>query len=461
MKNPRRAADAPSHHPTSSRPLDRRTFLGRTLATGAALAIPGLSGSTAPLFAQDPPKSGSDALRIAGIGVGHKGRHNLDELAGEAIVTLCDVDARFLGEAASRWPDARQYRDYRKMFEAEGGQIDAVVISTADHSHAPATAIALELGLPVYCEKPLTHTVTEARAIASLAAKKKVATQMGTQIHATDNYRRVVEWVRSGVIGDVTAVHCWCNKGWSDGRFAAPSEAPAHVDWDLWLGPAAERPYSPNVHPTNWRRFWDYGAGTFGDMACHIIDLPFWALELTYPSRVKCEGPEAHAVGAPAWTKATYEFPAGAGKSIQLTWSDGGHHFDVVRDTKDVDGNSLAKWGLGILFVGTEGMLAADYGRRQLLPADKVKGFVTPPQTIPDSIGHWNEWVQAVKTGSPTTCAFDYAGPLTETVLLGIVAHRTGKELVWDAKNLRATGCPEADRYLAKEYRKGFGVSGL
>ncbi len=453
-------------HPTrprraDPRAIDRRTFLGRTLATGAALSVPPLFLPRSSLFGDGPPKLPSDALRIAAIGVGNKGRHNLDQLTSEAMVTLCDVDARFLGEAASRWPDARQYRDYRRMFEAEGGQIDAVVVSTADHSHAPATAIALELGLPVYCEKPLTHTVTEARAIAELAKTKKVATQMGTQIHATGNYRRVVELVRSGAIGAISEVHCWCNKGWSDGRFAPPTEPPAQLDWDLWLGPAAKRAYSDNVHPGNWRRFWEYGSGTFGDMACHIVDLPFWALELTHPTEVTCEGPEPHDVGAPAWTKATYTFPAGVGKTMLLTWSDGGHHFDLVRETKDADGNSLAQWGLGILFVGSKGMLAADYGRRQLLPTDRFEGFEAPAQTIPDSIGHWKEWVQAVKTGSPTTCSFDYSGRLTETVLLGIVAHRTGKKLAWDAKELRATGCPEADQYLTKEYRKGFGVAGV
>ena len=196
------------------------------------------------------------------------------------------------------------------MLEAEAKRCDAVVVSTADHTHAPAASVALDLGKHVYCEKPLTHTVHEARALAKLAAKNKLATQMGTQIHAEDNYRRVVEMIQGGAIGNVTEVHNWCNKGWSDGRFkTSDTPAPKNLDWDLWLGPAKERPFSPDIHPANWRRFWEYGSGTFGDMACHVMDLPFWALNLRHPTSVACEGPAVHPDGAPAWAKATYEFP--------------------------------------------------------------------------------------------------------------------------------------------------------
>ncbi|HEX5104720.1 MAG TPA: Gfo/Idh/MocA family oxidoreductase, partial [Pirellulaceae bacterium] len=317
-------------------------------------------------------------------------------------------------------------------------------------------------GKHVYCEKPLSHTVPEARALAKLAAKNKLATQMGTQIHASDNYRRVVELIQGGVIGKVTAVHNWCNKGWSDGRFVvSKNPPPKNLDWDLWLGPAKERPYCEKIHPANWRRFWEYGSGTFGDMACHVMDLPFWALNLRHPVSVACEGPEVHPDGAPAWAKATYEFPGKDGQPLTMTWSDGGAHFDLVKETKDHDGKPLSSWGLGILFVGDKGMLAADYGRRQLLPQDKFTDFKAPEQTIPNSIGHWHEWVQACKTGSATTCNFDYSGALAETVLLGIVAFRSGEKLAWDAQNLRATNTPKAEEFLHKKYRKGFEVVGL
>jgi predicted dehydrogenase len=304
--------------------------------------------------------------------------------------------------------------------------------------------------------------VSEARALAKLAAKNKLATQMGTQIHAEGNYRRVVELIQGGAIGNVTEVYSWCNKGWSNGRFGEPAAVPAHLDWDLWLGPAKQRPYSGSIHPANWRRFWEYGGGTFGDMACHVVDLPFWALSLRHPIAVTCEGPEAHPDGTPEWTKCTYEFGAEAGHGpLKLYWADGSANFDIVKQTKDHSGMPLTTWGLGVLFVGDKGMLVADYGRRQLLPQDKFADFKAPAESIPNSVGHWREWVDACKNGSPTTCNFDYSGALSETVLLGIVAFRTGKRITWDAANLKATNAPEADAYITKEYRKGWEVVGL
>jgi predicted dehydrogenase len=300
--------------------------------------------------------------------------------------------------------------------------------------------------------------VAEARHIAQMADQAKVATQMGTQIHASNNYRRVVEVVQGGAIGRVSEVYTWCNKGWSDGKFKPwDGPPPEHIAWDLWLGPAQERPYSPNVHPANWRRFWEYGSGTFGDMACHVMDLPFWALGLQYPTSVSCEGPPVDPVGAPAWVKVRYEFPAkDGGEPLKFYWSDGGAHFDLVKSTLDYHGQSLSRWGLGSLFVGEKGMLVADYGKYQLMPKDKFANFEPPPRTIPDSIGHWKEWTEACKTGSPTTCNFQYAGRLTETVLLGIVAYRSGERLEWDAEKLRATNCPAADEFIHKKYREGW-----
>ena len=256
-----------------TRPINRRDFIQQSIAASSIASAIYVGQSQA----QDS-KSPNDKLNIACVGVANKGRHNIDELRSQNIVVLCDVDENFLNKAGETWPQARKYRDYRKMLEAEANKIDAVVVSTSDHSHAPATSIALDLGKHVYCEKPLTHTVAEARAISKLAKKKGVATQMGTQIHASDNYRRVVELIQGGAIGAVKEVYSWCNKGWSDGRFSACDKpAPANLDWDLWLGPAKERSYCGSIHPGNWRRFWEYGSGTFGDMACHVMDLPFWA----------------------------------------------------------------------------------------------------------------------------------------------------------------------------------------
>jgi predicted dehydrogenase len=408
-------------------------------------------------------KSANERLNIAIVGTANKGWHNVEQLTSENMVALCDVDSNYLAQAATAYPKAAQYRDYRKMLEVEQSKIDAVVVSTADHVHAPATSAALDLGKHVYCEKPLSHTVREARVLAELAKRKRLATQMGTQIHAGTNYRRVVEIVRSGVLGKITEVYTWCNKGWGNGKFEAwDKPVPANLDWDLWLGPAEQRPYSPNIHPANWRRFWEYGSGTFGDMACHIMDLPFWALELRHPSAVTCEGPEVDPVGTPGWVKATYEFaPAGGKNGITLYWSDGGAHFDAVSKTNDYDGKPLSDWGLGVLFVGEKGKLAADYGRWQLLPQDAFSGFKAPDPTIPDSIGHWAEWIQACKTGSPTLCNFDYSGALSEAVLLGTVAFRTKQRLEWDAQQLKAKNCAAADQFITKEYRTGFGVVGI
>ncbi len=436
--------------------FSRRRFL-QTSAAGLATSGYFLGSATA-----QESKSPSEKLNLAAVGVANKAGHNIDELASQNFVALCDVDENFLNKAAMAWPKARLYRDYRKMLEAEAKHIDGVVVSTADHTHAPAASVAMDLGKHVYCEKPLSHTVAEARALTHLAAKKKVATQMGTQIHASDNYRRVVELIQSGVIGKVTEVYNWCNKGWSVGRFDASSApVPPNLDWDLWLGPAKARPYSTNIHPGNWRRFWEYGSGTFGDMACHVMDLPFWALNLRYPISVACEGPEVHLDGAPAWAKATYEFPSEGGAPLKFYWSDGNAHFDLVKATKDYDGKPLSEWGLGVLFVGEKGMLVADYGRWQLLPQDRFSDFKAPAPTIANSIGHWNEWVAACKTGSPTTCNFDYSGALTETVLLGIVAFRSGEKLLWDAEKLKATNSAKAEEYISKVYRKGFEVVGL
>jgi predicted dehydrogenase len=320
---------------------------------------------------------------------------------------------------------------------------------------------ALNADLHVFCEKPLTHTVSEARAVAEAAAKHKRVTQMGTQIHAGGNYRRVVELIQTGAIGPVNEVHVWCNTYWGGGDRPRKSEAvPKHLHWDLWLGPAPERPYyhGPSdgrgngvYEPFNWRRWWDFGGGTLADMACHYMDLPFWALKLRHPTKVAAKGPELHPETAPHGLIVHYEFPARDKlPAVKLTWYDGGKQPALIAQKK------IPNWGNGVLFVGTKGMLLADYGKHKLLPEKQFAGFVPPKPFIKDSMGHYKEWVEACKSGGPTTCNFDYSGALTEAVLLGNVSYRLGKPLTWDAKKLCATNAKDADRFIQHHYRKGW-----
>jgi predicted dehydrogenase len=428
-----------------SRRVSRRRFLQTTAAAGAAsLLSRSLSG-------QEKKLSANDKLAVGMIGLTNQAKYDLDEVvkAGVAIVALCDVDENLSGPARQRFPGAKFYTDYRKLIEQKG--LDAVVIGIPDHHHAMATLAALRSGLHVYCEKPLTHTVEEARVVAETAAKHKRVTQMGTQIHAGDNYRRVVELIQSGAIGPVKEVHVWCAKSWGGGdRPTGMSEVPKGLDWDLWLGPAPVRPYVKDAyHRFNWRKWWDFGGGTLADMACHHMDLPFWALRLRHPTKVFAEGTASpHPETAAVALVVTYEFPArGNLPPVTLKWYDGGKRPPHFAEGK------LPRWGDGNLFVGEKGLLLADYTKRVLLPEENFKGFQPPRPSIKESIGHHKEWVEACKSGGETTCNFDYAGALTEAVLLGNVSYRCGKPLTWDAKSLKAD-VADAERFIRKEYRK-------
>jgi predicted dehydrogenase len=291
--------------------------------------------------------------------------------------------------------------------------------------------------------------VYEARTIQRLAAEQKVATQMGTQIHAEENYRRVVELVQAGAIGPIHEAHAWVNSRWHGGeRPKERPEVPAHLHWDLWLGPAPARPYHPTYLPQNWRRWWDFGNGTMGDMACHLLDLVFWSLELTQPTTIAAEGPAVHPETAPRGVRVEYAFPArGERPPVKVVWYDG----DKL--PREIHGQEVP--GFGVCFVGDKGMLWSDYGRHQLFPTEKFADYKRPPQSIPKSVGHHQEWINACKTGSPTSCPFAYSGRLTETVLLGVVAYRSGERLTWDAEKL-STGSSKADGLLQREYRKGW-----
>ncbi len=394
----------------------------------------------------------NDRLNIGIVGVANRGGDDLDGVKSENIVALCDIDDNYLARTKMMYPNATTYNDFRKMLEQK--DIDAVVVATPDHVHAPASSAAILSGRHIYCEKPLAHSVSEVRRVTELAHKHKRVSQMGTQIHAESNYRRVVEIIQSEAIGAVSEVHVWVERVWA-GTDLPPDmpPVPPNLHWDLWLGPAQERPYNPAYLPGNWRGWWAFGNGTLGDMACHHMDLPWWALDLHAPTRVSAEGPPVSAELTPAWLIVHYEFPArGSKPPVKLTWYHGRRRPDYFAQGK------LPTWGDGTLFVGEKGMLISDYGEHKLLPESDFAGYVPPKPTIPDSIGHHKEWIEACKTGGPTTCNFGYSGPLTEAVLLGAVAYRTGTTIEWDSKHLKATGCPEADAIIKPTFRDGWTV---
>ena len=429
-----------------SRPLNRRQFLARTAAatTGACLGA-------GPLRAR--ALSPNEKLNIGMIGVANRAGEDLKEVSGENIVALCDIDDLYLAAAKAKYPGAKTYNDFRRLLDQR--DIDAVVIGTPDHTHAVAAVAALKSGRHVYCEKPLARTVSEARIITQTAQKLKRVTQIGTQIHAGSNYRRVVEWVQSGAIGPVREVHVWVSATY--GGMDLPRESPPvppNLHYDLWLGPVEFRPYNPAFLPFKWRNWWAFGGGALADFGCHYMDLPFWALGLGRPTSVEpVDGPPVHPESTPPWLIVRYAFPArGDHPPVQLTWYHGGKQ--PARLTPD----QAARWKSGVLFVGAKGMLLADYGRRVLLPEKDFQDVAPPAPFLKDSIGHHREWIDACKTGGPTTCGFNYSGPLTEAALLGNVAYRVGQKLEWDWEHLKATNCGEADRYIRHHYRKGWKI---
>ena len=434
--------------------LTRRDILRRTALTGTGFWT--LAGTHA--LAQ--PKSPNEKLNIAAIGIGGRGAADVKGVAAENIIALCDVDEQRAGKTFEQFPQAKRFKDFRVMFDKMHAQIDAVVIGTPDHTHAPVGVTAMELGKHCYCEKPLTHSVYEARVMAETAKKHKLVTQMGTQIHARTNYRRAVELVQSGAIGTVREVHVWLAANFSGPAVPegasqpdAPTDTPPvppTLDWDLWLGPAPQRPYSPEYAPFKWRYWWAFANGQLGDFFCHYCDLAFWALKLRHPTTVEAQGP-LHPESTAKWTIARQEYPARDDlPPVTLNWYNGGPYPTLVKE------KNIPEWRSAVLFIGSKGMLISDYTRHQLLPETKFADFQRPDPFIPDSIGHHREWTEACKTGGATTCNFDYSGALTEAALLCNVALRTGKKITWDAANLKAVGCPEADPLIQREYRDGW-----
>jgi len=424
-------------------PVSRREFLRRAAMAGAATAAAGTFAMPS-LAARRSP---NEKLNLGVIGVAAQGRYNLDNVASENIVALCDIDAQRLAGAKEAYPKAETYVDYRKLLERT--DLDGVVVATPDHSHAIPTAWALKAGFDVYCEKPLAHSVWEVRQVRELAAKHNAVTQMGTQIHAGDNYRRTVELIKSGAIGPVRKVLVWQgNRIVAPGVRVAEATPPAHVDYDLWVGPAPMRPFHTSHFHFNWRYWYDFGGGILADMGCHYIDLPYWALDLRAPTKVAAKG-ELSKEGAndvPAHMQVDWHFDArGEQPPVDLTWYHG---------TWMPEGAEAYNKGAAVLFEGDRGRLLADYGSKQLFIDDGAT-VATPEPTIPNSIGHHQEWIAAVKSRGPTTCNFDYSGALAECVLLGNVAYRSGEEIAWDSDKL-TTNSSNADQYLKREYRKGW-----
>lgn len=428
--------------------FNRRSLLKRTGCAAAGLLVFRNSRSVRAYDA-------NDKLNIAIIGAGGRGAQNLNDVSSQNIVALCDVDRRRAAESFQKYPQAAQYADFRRLLDEKEGHIDAVVVSTTNHVHAPASLMAIRMDKHCYCEKPLAHSVHEARVLARAAAEHKVATQMGTQIHATDNYRRIVELLRADAIGPVRACHLWLPGGGGAGeRPTDQPPVPPELDWDLWLGPAPQRPYHPCYVPHDWHYWWDFGGGALGNMGCHYVDLAFWALELRHPLTIEASGPPPHRDSTPASQHVSWEFPArGAAPPVTLTWTHGETAPAVFREQK------LPDWAWGA-FVGDRGLLLVNYARHMLWPAASFADYTAPAPSIPTSIGHHQEWINACKTGAATSCNFDYSGAVTETVLLGNVAYRAGQKLEWDAANLKVTNCAPANEYLQRTYRAGWEVEG-
>ncbi len=434
--------------------VNRRTFLKGGAAAGAGFFVV----NSGILRAGQSP---NEKLNIAVIGVGGRGGSNLNNVRSENIVALCDVNSNNLAGAAKRFPRAKTYSDWRKCLDQK--DIDAVVCSTTDHTHAFVNVWAMNRGKHVYCEKPIANSVHEARVVRETYLKNKgrIATQMGTQIHATRNPRRVVELIRDGAIGSVKDCKVWCSRTPAGGSYLPEQKpVPKHIDWDLWIGPSPFHPYNKGYFGgcLAWNRFWDFGSGQIGDMGSHMIDLAYWALDLRFPTSCEAKGTEVNSDTCPQWLTAEWDHPAnGRRPALKLSWYDGGKKPGMPSPAFNRE-----KLFKGLLFTGDQGWLLADYDYRILMLRGDMTHYKTPgaEELIADSPGHHREWIIGCKTGKPTLCNFDYSGALIEHNLLALVAYRTGKKLEWDAKRLKATNCPAADKYIRKTYRRGWVLNG-
>ena len=460
-----------SPQPEPIAPVPRRTFLASAATVTAGFTIVPrhvLGGGNAP--------APSDKLNIAAVGVGGMGKSNLKRCETENITALCDVDFELAAEVFEKYPNAKRYKDFRVMLE-EQSDIDAVIVATPDHSHAVIAMAAMERKKHVYVQKPLTHSVSEARLLTEAARKHGVVSQMGNQGHSGEGARLLCEWVWDGAIGPIREAHAWTNRpvwpsGVEVGRPTDTPEVPPDLDWDLWLGPAQARPYHPAYHPAKWRAWWDFGTGSLGDMACHIVDPIFWALKLKYPAKVEAhtsqfwsaffEKAETKNEMFPRSTIVRYGFPAREDMpEVNVTWWDGGlmpprpAGLELGRRMGDNDG--------GILLIGDRGAIMGNcYGESPRLVPEKAMRRYRPPRRTLERIpegpdGHEQEWIRAIKEDRPAISNFDYSGPLSETVLMGNLAIRfPGKELLWDGEAMEVTNNEDANAYVRREYREGW-----
>lgn len=443
--------------------FDRRSFLSRSAVAGAGLiVIPrhviGGKGYVAP----------SDKLNIAAIGSGGMGAGNINNVNSQNIVALCDVDFNQAAATFKKYPNAPQYKDYRIMLEKEKG-IEAVIVATPDHSHAPAAMVAIKLGKHVYVQKPLTHSIFEARKLTEAVREYKVVSQMGNQGRSGEGTRRLAEWIWAGAIGEIREVHSWTNRPvWPQGigRPAETMAIPGTLDWNLWLGPAPERPYNSAYLPFNWRAWYDFGAGALGDMGCHVLDPVFHALKLKYPIWV--QGSHSYEVREmwkrvdnqetyPSASMITYQFPARENMSpVKLTWYDGGL---MPTWPAEVDVAKIPADG-GSMFIGDKGFIVCSTygGDVQMFPEERFLEYKDLPATLKRiETSHEMNWVNACKGGEAPCSNFDYSGPLTEMVLMGNLAIRVpGKRLLWDGDNMKVTNDEDANRFIKREYRNGW-----
>jgi predicted dehydrogenase len=437
---------------------NRRQFLQAGALAGVGFWVGGSRAADSP--------AASEKLNIAVIGCGGQGGGAVGGARRHNLVALCDVDEKRAAKAFDDNPKVPKYSDFRKMFDQMHKQIDAVFVATPDHTHAPASVMAMKLGKHVYCEKPLAHSIHECRVMAETAKKMKVATQMGNQGHSSGGCRSLVEVIRSGAIGTIKEAHAWCPKNFSaKTRPSESPEVPKTLDWDVWLGPAPARPYNPTYLPFNWRGWWDFGTGGLGDMACHILDPIFWGLDLAYPTTVEATGtPRENPEGFASDLTVRYEFGKRGEQVYHAPVTVYWHHGGDIPQKKPIPGVELPADlklpGEAVMLIGDKGVIVGDRGPGvvALLPRDKFADFKKPEPTLPKSVGHHEEWFRACKGGAEALSNFGYAARLTETVLLGNVAWRAGKPLQWDAAKMQATNCPEADAYLRREYRKGWAL---
>jgi hypothetical protein len=459
----------------SKNALTRRQFLSRTtLAVGAAtIAFPYVGQVL----------GANDQINVACIGVGGKGDSDTDDAArcGGKIVALCDVDETTLNRKAQKYPEAKKYRDFRKLLDEMGKDVDAVTISTPDHTHGVPAVRAMKMGKHCFCQKPLTQNVQEARQMRKLATEKKLATQMGNQGSAENGLRRAIEVIQAGVIGKPLELHVWSNRPvWPQGliRPQGQDPVPETLDWDLWLGPAAFRPYKKGVYHTfNWRGWYDFGTGALGDMACHTVNMPFRALKLGFPSVIECEmASRIYEETFPKTSRIRFEFPEREGlPPLKFWWYDGnpGDALKPLRPEADLTKEIVYMMGKlpgsGALIVGEKGRLFSpdDYGSRFFVnmkgeddykAGDQHEACKAVPQSIPRSPGHMQEWFRMMKEGTPAFSNFDIAGDLTEIILLGCIALRVGEghRMEWDGPNMRSGNIPNAARFVARQNRSGW-----